>query len=100
MKRSSYTNATKLEGDRNFIPTPASKLVTARGITGLEGAMTSQNTLSTSVNVRASAQEGQGGPGSPIDMLGPLINKLTLLKTVALVLISKLWPPLINAWPP
>ena len=31
--------------------------------------------------------------------LAPPINKLTLLKTAALVLNFKLWPLLINAWP-
>ena len=33
------------------------------------------------------------GSGLPIDMLGPPIKKLTLLKTAAFVLNFKLWPP-------
>ena len=48
----------------------------------------------------AAQRRRQGGRGSPIDMLGPPINKVALLKTAAFVLYFKLWPPLINAWPP
>ena len=35
----------------------------------------------------------QRGPAPPIDMLGPPINMLTLLKTAVFVLNFKLWPP-------
>ena len=35
----------------------------------------------------------QGGPGPLIDMPGPSVSKLTILKTAAFVLNSKLWPP-------
>ena len=50
--------------------------------------------------VRAGAKGGPGVLASLFDMLGPPINKLTLLKTAAFVLNFKLCPPLINAWPP
>ena len=43
---------------------------------------------------RAGAKKGaSGGPALPIGMLGPPINKLTLLKTVAFVLNFKLCHP-------
>ena len=48
---------------------------------------------------RAGAK-GARGSGLPIDMLGPPIKKLTLLKTAVFVLNFKVWPPLMNAWPP
>ena len=50
----------------------------------------------TKSRLRADAKEGGGAgePGPPIDVLGPPINKLTLLKTAAFVLNFKLCPPL------
>ena len=38
-------------------------------------------------------QGGPGGSSLPINMLGPPIKKLTLLKTAAFALNFKLWPP-------
>ena len=38
-------------------------------------------------------QGGLGGSGPPIDMLGPPIKKLILLKTAVFVLNFNLWPP-------
>ena len=50
---------------------------------------------------RAGAKEGQRGLVPPIDMLGPPIKKLPLLKTAVFELISNFAPPpLMNAWPP
>ena len=45
------------------------------------------------VLVGQAGPERRRGPGTPIDMLGPPINKLTLSKTAAFVPNFKLRPP-------
>ena len=45
---------------------------------------------------RKSGPAPRGGQAPPIHMLGPPINKLTLLKTAAFALNFKLWPPQVD----
>ena len=59
-----------------------------------------QSILDKKKDLGRAGAKGARGSGPPIDMLGPPIKKLTLMKPAVFVLNFKLWSPLMNAWPP